>query len=501
MENSERVIKLEPMSNGIRVIHSKFGTAVDIKRAPNGYEIYDETVSRYKYGIGLVYQSQFDFINMNGLVHAISRIISEAWEAREGHYRQQSMIKEWQKTQTAKAIASSLKGWYHEERKRADPTILNIQMSAYRSLGPNAAMVWTPLDLDMPDREKEMIIRDYIRYPFFVKWSQGSHSIESLLDWRNLSAYNGKAYKAHNLSIDNWPGGLPSHTTGWLSQVKLDEPVTKRLQAIAIAALLSNHAGNSMPTHLLTNVDHIRKAIAIHDRYNHVSTNIRKYGECLGALTWVFDVPFREKETRHIHKLAEDSRDYHQDLRQQDLLADEIAIKRRLQKIALWTNTPYDEDVHLPQLDSMPIRKGVIIEPIAVNSRLQVEQLNMGHCVGTYLSKCLSGRSFIFHVEHEDEQATIEVDAEGHVMQVHGPRNQDNRLCKSMKMLFTNYYIHHTPTVIPAIGGLSPEEFEIAERELRRIENQQNRDQGYREQYELVLQALGPDPVEEDIPF
>ena len=38
----------------------------------------------------------------------------------------------------------------------------------------------------------------------------------------------------------------------------------------------------------------------------------------------------------------------------------------------------------------------------------------------------MDGSAYLFHVEHEDERASIEVDWMGHVVQARGFRNQDN---------------------------------------------------------------------------
>lgn len=53
------------------------------------------------------------------------------------------------------------------------------------------------------------------------------------------------------------------------------------------------------------------------------------------------------------------------------------------------------------------------------------EQMN--HCIGTYAERAVEGRCYLFHAEHEGEQASIEISPSGHVIQSYGPRNCRNR--------------------------------------------------------------------------
>ena len=54
------------------------------------------------------------------------------------------------------------------------------------------------------------------------------------------------------------------------------------------------------------------------------------------------------------------------------------------------------------------------------------EGARMHHCVATRIPLARSGASFLFHVEHEDGRATVEVDAHGEVVEAQGPCNREN---------------------------------------------------------------------------
>lgn len=54
------------------------------------------------------------------------------------------------------------------------------------------------------------------------------------------------------------------------------------------------------------------------------------------------------------------------------------------------------------------------------------EGTDMQHCIAKYAEKAVSGHSYLFHVEHQGERASVEVDWYGHVVQACGPKNEDN---------------------------------------------------------------------------
>ena len=45
----------------------------------------------------------------------------------------------------------------------------------------------------------------------------------------------------------------------------------------------------------------------------------------------------------------------------------------------------------------------------------------MRHCIASYAGKALAGESFLFHIEHRGEVASVEVDTRGRVLQAYGP--------------------------------------------------------------------------------
>jgi hypothetical protein len=54
------------------------------------------------------------------------------------------------------------------------------------------------------------------------------------------------------------------------------------------------------------------------------------------------------------------------------------------------------------------------------------EGLQMEHCVASYAREAVDGQCFLFHIDHDAGQATVEVGPDGRVVQAQGPRNQRN---------------------------------------------------------------------------
>jgi hypothetical protein len=51
---------------------------------------------------------------------------------------------------------------------------------------------------------------------------------------------------------------------------------------------------------------------------------------------------------------------------------------------------------------------------------------DMEHCIASYAAKAMDGSAYLFHIDHDGERASIEVDWMGHVVQARGIRNQEN---------------------------------------------------------------------------
>lgn len=65
----------------------------------------------------------------------------------------------------------------------------------------------------------------------------------------------------------------------------------------------------------------------------------------------------------------------------------------------------------------------------------------MKHCISTYISKALSGDSYLFHIDHLEtgQAASVEVDRFGRVIQSQGPANFINTAAKQGESLLKEW--------------------------------------------------------------
>lgn len=87
-----------------------------------------------------------------------------------------------------------------------------------------------------------------------------------------------------------------------------------------------------------------------------------------------------------------------------------------------WRHEPFPE---LPAV--LPDDISGFVEHINSAERLSAESSTMRHCVESYGPRLVSGQSFVFHVTYEDDEATVQTDPLGRVVQAYGWCNRHNK--------------------------------------------------------------------------
>jgi len=75
----------------------------------------------------------------------------------------------------------------------------------------------------------------------------------------------------------------------------------------------------------------------------------------------------------------------------------------------------------------IPLPRDSRVTFLATIGDILKEGVEMDHCVATRAPKALAGASYIFHVEDAGQTATVEVSADGRVLEARGPENVPNR--------------------------------------------------------------------------
>ena len=254
--------------------------------------------------------------------------------------------------------------------------------------------------------------------------------IDRMQHWRELYARNVISPKAFNKTLDKLPRALSFKTIDQLANVHLVQPITNRLHLIAV----------------LCGAEHFHWYMHERTVLNASPAMLQEAGELVGwtvkssartsrikdVVTYVLDYP--APFNGDFIGLARRSHEWHQENYN-------TAVDARL---------PADTVLPLLALDYPALaEKGV--QPLRTVGEVVEEGDRMQHCVGSYAHRAYVGHSFLFHVEHNNHKATIELSAGGAVQQAYGPRNTVNDACSWGSEALRLAVGKDLPQVIPAI--------------------------------------------------
>ncbi len=233
--------------------------------------------------------------------------------------------------------------------------------------------------------------------------------IERAALWRQLYATNALSPKAFNKTLDKLPRALSFHSIDQLINVHIEQPITNRLHLIAVLSGAEHfHWYMHEPIVLRATGDMIQEASGPDGVPRLKSSSRTKDISAFMRLVLDYPIPFHG----NFLGLARRSHEWHRD---NNILPDQHGLSA-------------DARLPLLTLDYDALAK-LGIQPLRTVGEVVQEGDDMGHCVGSYASPAHKGYSFLFHVEHEKQKATIELSPEGSVRQAYGPRNTINSAC------------------------------------------------------------------------
>lgn len=232
--------------------------------------------------------------------------------------------------------------------------------------------------------------------------------IESVKNWRQLYAENVTSPKAFNKTLDTLPHALSFHDISSLANVHLVEPISSRLHMIAVLCG-ADHFHWFMHERLVLQADDAMLKAA-GDLVEYRVSARSKTAHVRNLITFVLDYP--APFGGDFLGLARRSLEWHRE----NYIHEDVRL-------------PFDAPLPLLNLDYTALEaQGV--KPLRMVGDVVREGEWMHHCVGSYARRAYLGHSFLFHVEHKEDKATIELDAQGRVQQAYGPRNTINTACK-----------------------------------------------------------------------
>lgn len=339
-----------------------------------------------------------------------------------GYHAKWFRIKTWAKTQCRKAIAKRIKEQVERLRRNVPDEVLRVQRNAFAATLECQKELMTKEFYDQLD---EYTIRDLGRYraaAIIASKLTEEHLYEGLKNWRECLSYNGETYHALNVTLDNFPGGIPHGLPTKLRSIKLVRPITDRIELIALCTFIEKendrHALPHRHIFLHARRDEILRAV---DHYKGSKVGRRGSRELMHFLSDMMDYP--HPHNGRILGLAKKSRVWHRQTNRDDILTrHELSL---------------EDPVQIPPID-LPQDEGVKF--LATVGDIITEGEEMGHCVGSYAPRAKDGYCYIFHVSKNGDDATVEVSVfNNSVSQVRGPHNSNNGACRHAEKVLAKW--------------------------------------------------------------
>lgn len=262
--------------------------------------------------------------------------------------------------------------------------------------------------------EYEYLLRDLLKYHacrvICAAWCRqqiNNHEFPVLKDWRGLVAPT-VPNKALNKTLDKMARGIRYEDVLRLSTMRLERPITDRLTLVFVLCAGGHHNyGIHERIVVQANAAQIKEASERYAPGDWVRNN-SPVGTIDRLARWILDYP--EPYGGDLVGLAQRSREWHD------------AGGHHHQTIDTSHELP-KPDVDLGMLEGYGIR---FLDTVGA---VMSEGDSMHHCVGSYATKAAGGGCYLFHVDHNGEKATVEVDPLGNVLQACGPSNRRNKAC------------------------------------------------------------------------
>jgi hypothetical protein len=239
--------------------------------------------------------------------------------------------------------------------------------------------------------------------------------IDALRTWRGLFSPTGRPYRTLNRTLMQLAPGIPADLLCGLRQVTLERPYADPLELMAVLLARSVYARAERAEVARSHLHAVGLAGS-----GEIAASVERVGQALGrtlsasrpadlraALGIVADYP--QPYHGRLPGLVERALRWHRvapDIRAEVTALGGVAMPTRLPPVALPCN---------PEITFLGT-VGAVLD----------EGERMHHCVATYARRAVSGGCYLFHVEHDGAQATVEVNRDGTVAQACGPTNQRN---------------------------------------------------------------------------
>ena len=248
-------------------------------------------------------------------------------------------------------------------------------------------------------------------------------------DWKGCFSSTGRAYRSLNRTLMGLPGAIPTSLLSYLPTVALERPMTDRLELLLLL-LYVRVTGTYTPEdrweyRIFARASRKDILTALRRLSEHTRQELRPKSAHLLVLVQ-FLIDYCQRGERHhgtIAGLADRAIRWHRDLQDR-------YVKDTIGQLDAETETARPP-IALPATPAIRLLStvGEVIE----------EGATMQHCIASYARWAADGQGYLFHVEHQGESASVQVDRWGQVVQAYGPRNTLNAAADYGRRLLTRW--------------------------------------------------------------
>ncbi|MCR9293424.1 MAG: PcfJ domain-containing protein [bacterium] len=244
--------------------------------------------------------------------------------------------------------------------------------------------------------------------------------LHKLADWQGLYSRTGMPYRSLRRTLMKLPGGIPCGLLYELHRLRLVRPMTNRLELACLLLSSSERPEDD-------------SRVSPNQRFFH-HTRAPQLREGLARVSEDWQFPLSHRRTGDLARFVRYLLDYPEEHRGtfRGLVRAAVEWHHADYNVADWerefgpSKSSYDDSTptKVPRIP-LPKIAGVYFLPTA--GAIRSEGKRMQHCVGSYVDSAVQGKCFLFHVEYQGDQATVELSPTGSVRQACGPKNQPNR--------------------------------------------------------------------------
>ena len=323
-------------------------------------------------------------------------------------------MREWAVKRTAWSVNRLVHGQWKRLIASVDETVVQVQKKVFAaSFGyGDVKLVRNPQFYD-----NRFVVKDVLAYRAAAVAAlicDRSHlptidaKIEAMSDWMAVFSPTGKSYPALNRTLMNLPGGIPPKALIGLCHCVLPRTILSRLELLATILAHRQEEPRNIRVWCFARENQIAEAVRRVGTATQRNLSTRRWRDVEDTVAYVNDYP--DLHNGGLLGLTEKAIRWHRDCRR-EAAEREIAIYGPEKLLA-------KPPIPLPSLPGVRFLQSV--------GDLCQEGEDMEHCIATYTGKALNGVAYLFHVDHEGERASVQIDWHGNVLQARGPRNSDN---------------------------------------------------------------------------